>query len=364
MSNWEYNEQELWRFGEGEISLYHVFSTVAVGRCVLVFAEARHGDGADAGTPHDIVMRRSTDGGRSFAPSVCLLRANGARCYANPTPIYDAVTGHILLAFAENPDNKATTLYLMESEDLGSTWSAPRDITAAVTKKTDTRFHIPGPGHGIQLQKGPHTGRLLLQLWHRGEDVSLPRAARGYCTSLLYSDDHGATWTHIAPLGAEMLANESRLAECGQGLIWSLRASGQQHALAFGSADGTAWNAPQIAPLPPANACDAGLISLSFGEKYANTVLLSRISGTEKGQRRDMEICISRDGGKSFPARFSLPAGDAMPGYSDLCVIREETPVIGLVHCRCNHVLFSRISLQTLTGGDLDGTARSVWQQV
>ena len=90
-------------------------------------------------------------------------------------------------------------------------------------------------------------------------------------------------------------------------------------------------------------------------------MLLSRIGDPEK--RLDMEMRISLDGGVSFTDTFKLMAGDAMPGYSDLCVIEEEQPVIGLLHCRNNHVMFSRISLQTLTGGKYDNTSRNCWPQ-
>ena len=88
----------LWEHGKGGYSLFHVFSVITAGECVLCFAEAR-ADGKDAGEAHDIVMRRSTDGGKSFAPSVCLF--GGGRCFTNPTPIYDATTGRVLLFFAE-----------------------------------------------------------------------------------------------------------------------------------------------------------------------------------------------------------------------------------------------------------------------
>lgn len=364
MSRWEYTEAELWRFGNERYAIYHVFGTLAIEKTVLVFAEARQGDGSDAGSAHDIRMRKSTDGGKSFGEDICLMDAKNKGCFINPTPLYDAQTKRILLVFGENHGNTHTSLYLIHSDDEGEHWSLPREITASVTQKSDTRFHVPGPGHGIQLKHGAHAGRLLLQLWHRGEDVSLPRAARGYCASLLYSDDHGNTWQHTAPIGKALCCNESRLCETAQDLLWTLRSYGTQHAASRSVDGGVTWEEAQRMPLSPANACDAGLISLGAGGKYTDTVLLSRISGAEKERRRDMEICISTDGGKRFDDRLALMTGDAMPGYSDLCVIDEDSPVIGLVHCRNDHVLFSRISMQTLTAGKYDGTSRKVWKSV
>lgn len=364
MSKWEYTETELWRFGEHDIAIYHVFASLAVKNTVLVFAEARYSDGSDAGAPHDIVMRKSTDGGKSFGESVCLVDGKRAHCYVNPTPIYDAQTGRVHLAFAENFGNKQTVLYLMHSDDGGESWSVPREITHLITQKTDTRFHLPGPGHGIQMEKAPHKGRLLLPVWHRIGDVKIPRAERGYCTSFLYSDDHGETWRDVPPIGHAFFTNESRLCETNEGLVWTLRSFGTQYAISYSRDGGAHWSEPQVMPIAPACFCDSGMTSLRGKGNYDDTVLFSHISNTDPHVRCNMEICISTDGGKTFPKQFALPAGDAMPGYSDLCVIEEDEPIVGLVHCRCNHVLFSRISMQTLTGGEYDGTGRSVWKRL
>ena len=344
MSDFFESEALLWEHGKGGYSLFHVFGMIAAGDAVLAFAEARR-DGKDAGEAHDIVMRRSTDGGKSFAKSVCLF--GGGRCLVNPTPIYDTQTGRVLLFFAENFENTHTALHLSYSDDLGLTWSAPQDVTHFITEKTDTEFHLPGPTHGIQLQKSPYTGRLLLQLWHRGPDVTLPRTERGYCASLLYSDDHAQTWTHTAPLGQEHHANESALCETEGGVLWALRSFGTQHAMAKSADGGTTWGTVQKMPLPPAFACQAGLVSLPSSENRPETVLLSRISRPEKECRRDMEICASYDGGKSFPVHLTLPQGDATPGYSDLCAL-DGGKTIGLLHCHEGRVLFTRLPTSTL----------------
>ena len=62
MAKWEYTETELWRHGEDDIAMLHVFGLVSLGKTVLAFCEARYGSGGDSGCPHDIWMRRSTDG--------------------------------------------------------------------------------------------------------------------------------------------------------------------------------------------------------------------------------------------------------------------------------------------------------------
>ena len=155
------------------------------------------------------------------------------------------------------------------------------------------------------------------------------------------------------------MVNESRIVETCDGLLWNMRTREKYQLVSFSADGGDSWSDGEACHLPPAKNCDVGVVSVQGKEDYENMVLMSRVSQTDL--RRDMEIRISYDGGKSFPDSFSLMKGDAMPGYSDMCVIEEDEPVIGLLHCRNNHVLFSRISLQTLTGGRYDNTSRSVW---
>ena len=361
MSLWEYTETELWRHGDGEIALWHVFGLVSFGRTVIAFAEARRGEGKDAGDPHDIAMRRSEDGGRSFSPTVTLIPCEGKRCLTNPTPLFDGQTGKLFLFYCENFGNRDTENYVIESADGGRTWSQPRALTEELNAfSAPLTFHLFGPGHGIQLRDA-YNGRLIMPVWHRrGTDV--PPEQRDYCASLLLSDDHGATWRQTAPFtGRECRANESRVAQTADGsLLWAFRASGSTCRFYCRSEDGgESWTAPAPMPVDPAVGCDAGLVSLAGKGGYGDTVVLSRVSRVDR--RADMELLYSKDGGRSFTGRMALPTGDAMPGYSDLTVIEEEEPVLGLLHCRNNHVLFSRVSLQTLTGGEYEGTKRSVW---
>lgn len=360
MALWEYSETELWRHGEGGVAIYHVFGLCSFENTVLAFAEARYGSGKDAGEAHDIVMRRSVDGGRTFSPSVTLFFGEGGRCLANPTPVYDAAAEKVFLFFCENNDNDHTKNFVTESADGGCIWSSPRDLTDELGAfSAPLTFHLFGPGHGVQLHGGAYDGRLIVPVWHRGS-VQAPPDERGYCASLLLSDDHGATWRQAAPFtGRDCRANESRIAQTADGsLLWMFRSARMTSRRCCRSRDGgETWSAPVLLQDGAAVCCDAGLVSAAGKSGYEDLVVLSRPSGLRR--RENMELLCSTDGGRTFTGRMALPHGDAEPGYSDLTVLPGEDPVIGLLHCRHNHVLFSRISLQTLTGGGYDGTKRS-----
>ena len=363
--DWEYTETELWRVGEQHISLFHVFGLLATKhQVVLAFCEAREGNGGDADCAHHLFMRRSVDGGRTFSENVVLVKAEGNRCYVNPTPVQDTDTGRIFLFYADNESNQRTDVYYMTSDDEGATWSDSKRITDCF-HDTDTPmpFHLPGPGHGIQLQSGSFRGRLLIPCWHRSHGVDVPAAERGYCASVLSSADHGETWTNSPYVGHSAYLSEARIAQvknaAGEDVLElqgrNFNVPIRYHML---SADGgETWSEPAPMNVEKANVCDAGILSFSDGDRMKNALLVSRVSSLEK--RRDMEILVSLDGGGHYEMKFRLPAGDAMPGYSDLTQLEEGT--VGLLHVRSDHVLFSRISLEALTNGWYSDTRRKVW---
>ena len=84
-------------------------------------------------------------------------------------------------------------LVMIYSDDDGVTWSQPRDITTQV-KADWMRFIGTGPGNGIQLQNGPHAGRLLVPIYYN--NTGSP--ANVYSSAMIYSDDNGLTWHRTA----------------------------------------------------------------------------------------------------------------------------------------------------------------------
>ena len=356
--DWIYTETELFRHNSGDISLYHVFGLASTkSGCVMAFSEARHGDGDDAGCTHDIVLRVSRDNGSSFEPETVLIEGMPGQCLVNPVPLYDTGTGRMWLFYADNFDNKRTDVYVMYTDDDAKTWSKPVCMNETL-KENDPVGHpvaLPGPGHGICLKNG----RLILPVWHRKYGVDVPAKERGYCVSALYSDDNGNSWQHTGCFAQDILGNESRIAENANGLIWIIRPGNNLPTRYYmlSKDNGISWTSPVLCQMNPANNCDDGVVSFNAGPGYEDTLLVSRVTSMVK--RFNMEILISRDGGISFESVMELPHGDAMPGYSDLTIMPDG--VVGLLHCRCNHVLFSRISMQALTGGKFENSTRKVW---
>ena len=359
---WHCTDTPVWRIEGDEITLFHVFGVVACqSGSVLCFAEARLGQAEDA-DPHHLWMRKSADGGFTFGPTVCLADCGGTVSYCNPVPVYDRETNRVWLFYARNHDNRATDVYLMYSDDEGDSWSEPDNMNRCFAG-SGLAFHLPGPGHGIQLTCGAHKGRLIVPFWHRRTGVETPMFERGYCTCMLWSDDHGLTWQTGAYAGSDWYANETRICETlsadGRSclLMQGRRVGDPQRWQMRSYDDGATWQDGMAVPLTCVNTCDCGLLRVDDGGRMHNAVLVSRCFSAQS--RRDMEIQISLDGGASYAMRYELPKDDVMPGYSDLTQLPDGT--IGLMHPQADHLLFTRLSLETLTGGWYHGERRKVW---
>ncbi|WP_107449809.1 sialidase family protein [Streptomyces hygroscopicus] len=257
-------------FEQAQEQGYACFRIPAVVRAtdgtLLAFAEGRVDNCGDAGDI-DLVLKRSTDGGRTWGPLQVIDQGDGDT-HGNPAPIVDARTGRILLASTYNTgrdDSQSCdvpcdrTPHLQYSDDNGATWSAPRDLSDSLLPPRWNSWYATGPVHGIQLQRGPHRGRLLFTL--NAESYSGGRITDNHA-ALAYSDDSGASW-HIGAVDTFPLAE-----------------------------DGTFRQKPS----------EMTLVERADGSVYVGG---REQDGTDLGHR---DYAISRDGGESFTAPFrTLP---------------------------------------------------------
>lgn len=310
---------------------------------LLAFAEGRVDSCADTGNI-DVVMRRSTDGGRTWGP-LQVVWDDGSAKAGNPVPVVDARTGDVLLLViqtgagvtnADVVDGTATweqsmRPFVLRSSDDGSTWTAPRDITDSVKKRTWRHF-VFGPGHAIQLLTGPHRGRLVVP----GDHTAAPPAgssdvgseAKYNGNQLVYSDDDGASWH----LGADdenydgvVNGNEATATELGDSVVYL--ASRDQNGTADGnrayalSYDGGETFAGPLQTIPQlvtpviqgsviTFACNVGGHQAQPGD----TLVFS--SPNDPSVRRNMSLWTSTDDGRTWGS--PAPVWNGPSGYSDL----------------------------------------------
>ncbi|MBO9154711.1 exo-alpha-sialidase [Chitinophaga sp. GCM10012297] len=335
----------LWQANEDTILAHFVYGLAVTDKgTILALAEARisaKDDGA-----HHIALRRSTDGGNTFSPSKLLLISTNGQCWGNPTIVQDRKTKELFLFYALNHHNDSSQVFFMTSKDDGLTWSGATEITRLFDGSPHGwTFHLPGPGHGIQLKNN----RLMVQVWHR-RSISFVAAERKYGVNCIYSDDHGKTWKlgGDTPVGE---FNESQIVEKKNGDVLMVARTitsqgGSFQARAISKDKGASWSSPiEYDKGLTGTVCDIGLTRYSL---KPNILLVSQPAYPNK--RRDLTIRLSRDEGKTWPVSKLLQEGSAT--YSDLAVLPDKSIICLYGHGGGTHmpdtVSLVRFSLQWL----------------
>ncbi|MFJ9810352.1 LamG-like jellyroll fold domain-containing protein [Streptomyces sp. NPDC101158] len=305
---------------------------------LLAFAEARTSPSCADRGPIDTVVRRSTNDGRTWGPIRVVLSGSETDREApyvrgNASPIADLRTGDVfLLSNSEKavPTNgEYRKSWVQKSSDDGLSWGAPQPAPRLTTNGTG--WFGTGPSHGIQLQEGPHAGRLLVGAYERpsGTDARV---------GILYSDDHGATWqrsstvnSYAEDAGGNPTAKpgEPAVAELPGGEVYISARSPYPagHRMHTVSADGGAtvpklgltagWTGPDVngAVLAPAR---------TYRQTPGDLLLMS--APAHPANRQEMRIRYSTDKGATWtnaPGGLVSTAATDRAGYSDLAELSE-----------------------------------------
>lgn len=284
---------------------------------LLAFAEARklrsNGDGGDINT----VVRRSTDGGKTWTV-LKTVWDDGSNTCGNPVPIADKDgTVHLLLSWNYDTDRwggyidgtakDIRRVYYSKSTDDGLTWSKPVEITSSVAPE-GTKWYATGPCHGIQLKNGPHAGRLI------SPDYFL-KINNGKSTShsqMSYSDDGGLTWHAGTP--TQTKGGECCIAERQDGSLVMLCRSNDKHRTWAVSTDGgITWSEPVENASLEDPECQGSILAIG--------TTLYQSNAAHPTDRKNLTIKKSTDGGKTWSAGTLIY--DSNSGYSDLVQISD-----------------------------------------
>ncbi|MFI9241696.1 exo-alpha-sialidase [Streptomyces sp. NPDC053086] len=335
--------------GQGGYAVYRIPAVVkTLHGTVLAFAEGRRGGAGDTGDI-DVVLRRSADDGCTWGPLTVVTAGHG-HTRGNPAPVVDPRTGAVVLVTCAN-DGAVTEAQIMRGEvapgqgrrvfvqrswDDGRRFTAPRDITAEVTRP-GWRWYATGPGHAVALTRGPHSGRLLIPANHSAAPPAGSRdtgqEARYYGGHALYSDDGGRDW-HLGFVddGYDGVtnANETSAAQLPDGRVYF--SSRDQNGTAPGnrldtySSDGGRTLDRPYAVQPALNAVPVVHGSVLQSRGWSAPLVFSAPSVPTA--RRALALWSSADAGHTFTGLGTLTARPA--AYSDLVQLAPGT--IGVLY--------------------------------
>ncbi|MEV0635842.1 sialidase family protein [Streptomyces sp. NPDC050619] len=323
---------------EGYASFRIPAVVVTAAGTLLAFCEGRVESARDWGHI-DIVVKRSTDGGRTWGP-LKAAATNGPHLAGNPAPVV-LDTGRILLVHVRSaasasedailrgkvPDADGRRVWVQHSDDDGVTWSSPREITESV-KKPGWRWYATTPGHALQLS----TGRIVVPANHTlpptGADTGTEaKYNSGHC---LLSDDRGQTW-YLGYLDqntdGRINVNETTAAELPDGRVYFNTRNDSPSPGNRADAHSEDGGRTLTIPFRPQAGLDGPVCQGSVLQLRDPDVLL--FSGPAfPGGRALMTLRASADGGRTWRPVFTA---DGLPAaYSDL--VRVDADTVGLLH--------------------------------
>lgn len=330
----EMSHHVVWESGTDGYDTYRIPAILrAKSGHLLAFAEGRRHSRGDSGNI-DLLMKRSTDGGRTWSDQQ-VIWDDGPNTCGNPCPVVLEPSGEILLLATHNlgedhegliieKKSKGTrTVWLMRSGDEGRTWSAPRDITQQ-TKDPTWGWYATGPGVAIQIQHGPHAGRIVVPANH-SYDAPQAQAVRsdkfGFGSHVIFSDDAGRTWRRSRPIRPRV--NESQVVELSGGrLMMNMRAYFGDHSrrIALSDNGGWTWTDPRPEPQLGEPVCQASIIRYPGEEADAPATLL--FSNPPGNGRENLTVKLSADDGRTWSASRVIGPGPA--AYSCLVALDDH----------------------------------------
>ncbi|MEO0341528.1 MAG: sialidase family protein [Bacteroidota bacterium] len=365
-----FQEQALFENGQWGYACFRIPAIVtAPNGELLAFAEGRKKNCWDFGDV-DLVLRRSKDNGLSWSLLELVIDYDTLQA-GNPAPVFDLTdpkypNGRLFLLYNSGNNHEGEVrkgrgvreVWYVTSTDNGKTWSSPTNITLSVHKPLQTEFNTTynfpedwrsyalTPGHAIQLQQEPYTGRLFIPANHsEGDPLD---GFDEYRAHAFYTDDHGKTWELSESVSVES-SNESIAVELPDGTIMQniRHQSGRkkQRLIALSKDGGASWDTTYFDAQLPSPVCQASIMAYKNPNDEV-ALLFSNPNSTER--REKMTIKVSFDNGETWPISRPIRAGAS--AYSDLATLQNKQ--IGLLYERGNDggIHFATFSWAWLVG--------------
>lgn len=275
------------------------------------------------------LLRRSSDGGKTWSPEQQVGRDAGGSC------VVDRNTGDVLMVRADKG-------YLWRSKDHGKTWKKETAVFRPNAYGHGIPAGVPAESScsesGVTLQYGKHAGRLLMPA-----RVMAPYGSNDqewwpyhYNTSI-FSDDGGKTWQVSAPVQSG--TGEGTLAEMSNGDIYynarSHMSIDHRRRISWSYDGGAMYVDWRVCDdlrevgepfyfkygTEPSYGCNAGLVRLPLESTGGKDVLIFSTPDNPGGARNRMTVWASFDRGKTWPVKRLIYEGPS--AYSSLTADKE-----------------------------------------
>ncbi len=324
------DKTDLFHSGQSGYETFRVPGIVVTPKgTVLTYCESRRGSRSDW-ADIEILLCRSTNGGKSWSPPHRIADA-GTETINNAVAIVDRDTGRVHFLYCLNYHQ----CYYMFSDDDGVTFSEPREITSSFEPfRNDYDWHVlaTGPGHGIQLR----SGRLIVPVWLS----TATKQHRPSAVSVIYSDDHGETWSagEIICAHPEPLVNPSETVAVqlsDDRVLLNIRNENRvyRRAVSFSDDGATGWSPVKFHDTLYEPICMAGIVHLPrpFADNDSTFVFTNpdsqanpEVHGSNKFRHREnVTVRLSFDDCQTWPVSRVLEPG--ISGYTDLAIGNDGT---------------------------------------
>jgi sialidase-1 len=327
---------------------------------LLAFCEGRVNGFNDFGNV-DIVMKRSSDKGRTWSPLQKIVD-NGDLQAGNSAPVVDLTDpnypkGRVFLFYNTGnvPESEVRKghglreVWYRTSVDNGVTWSESVNITLQVHRPRqpglnpgynfpeDWRSYANTPGHALQIREGKFKGRIFVAANHSAGEPQ-PGYADGWAHGY-YTDDHGRTF-HLGASVNFPGSNESMAAELSHDRLMMnsrcQRGDIRARIVSVSSDGGATWDTSYVDPtlIDPVN---QGSILTVGKEKGKAIIAFCNAANTKR--RDDLTLQISFDDGRTWAKKYPVDKSPDDRGdftaYSDLVKLGKRE--IGVLYERDNY---------------------------